>query len=244
LPAELAIARASLDDAPHVARAHAAFYDAAYFDTKKRGAVSRKYRDEIRRTAQAGGATRATVVDAGPSTVELARPARLHRAAGTVRGDVAPDRLVVRNAIAFAATFDGAHVTVTPDPDQLASYARDVRAAWERVPLPHPGALLYLTKYITPHPPGEPHFFVKPAALLETSPGVSTVLDGIHGAGYDVLRGVIRTDGFHATPAVFQLFAGRSIEVARGAPLLEMFPCPRELIDADIARTAGGVRWR
>ena len=118
---------------------------------------------------------------------------------------------------------------------------------WERWlgtdPDRHPGALLYLTKYFTPHPPGEPNFFVKPASLLETSPGVSTLLDGVCGAGYDVLRGVVRTDGFHATPAVFQVAPGRSIAVARGTPLVEMFPIPRDLIDADVARTTGGVRF-
>jgi hypothetical protein len=58
-----------------------------------------------------------------------------------------------------------------------------------------------------------------------------------------VLRGVVHTDGFHATPAVFQLAPG-SIEVPRGTPLAEMFPIPRELIDAEIACTTGGVRFR
>jgi hypothetical protein len=168
---------------------------------------------------------------------------RFHRAAGVVRESGEPDRLVVRNAVALTASFDGHTVMVTPDPGELASYARDVRTTWERWlggPPAHPGALLYLAKYVTPHPPGEPHFFVKPPSLVETSPGVSTVIDGI---GPDVMRGVVRTDGFHATPAVFQLVAGRTIEVARGAPIVELFPCPRALIDADIARTTGGVRW-
>jgi hypothetical protein len=84
---------------------------------------------------------------------------------------------------------------------------------------------------------------VKPASLLATSPGVSTVIDGVCGTGYDVLRGVVHTDGFHATPAVFRLSPG-SIEVPRGTPLAEMFPIPRELIDAEIACTTGGVRFR
>ena len=155
---------------------------------------------------------------------------------------------MIRNAVSFTATFDGLRVAVTPDADQLAHHAREIRAAWERAfgaDLPtHPGALLYLTKYFTPHPPGEPHVFVKPAALLETSPSVSTLLDGICGPGYDVLRGVVRTDCFHATPAVFQLWhPGRSIQIPRGAPLVELFPCPRSLIDADISRTTGGVTW-
>jgi hypothetical protein len=42
---------------------------------------------------------------------------------------------------------------------------------------------------------------------------------------------------------VFQVTPGRSIAVARGTPLVEMFPIPRDLIDADVARTTGGVRF-
>ncbi len=254
LPARLAIARAGLHDAPEVGRAHLGFYDADYFATKKRGASSRKYRDEIvRRAPKAAGGdapVRARVVEAGPASVEPARPARFHRPAGAIKAprDAPPDRLVIRNAIEFTAVFDGMRVAVTPDAGQLARYAREIRAAWERwlgAAMPaHPGSLLYLTKYFTPHPSGEPHFFVKPAALLETSPGTSTVLDGVCGPGYDVMRGVVRSDGFHATPAVFHLWqSGSPIEVARGAPLVEMFPCPRALIDAEISRTTGGVAW-
>jgi hypothetical protein len=249
LPASVEIARATLGDAPHVGRAHCSFYDAAYFETKKRGAVTRRYRDVFARQSSApADAVRARIVDAGPRSVEVARPQRVHRVTGVVRASVDPDRLTIANAISFTARFDGSHVTVTPDPDELAAYAREVRAVWERWfgtdPHRHPGALLYLTKYFTPHPPGEPNFFVKPASLLETSPGVSTLLDGVCGTGYDVLRGVVGTDGFHATPAVFQLAPGRSIEVTRGTPLVEMFPIPRDLIDADVARTTGGVRFR
>ncbi len=43
LPARLELSHALLDDAPEIGRAHLGFYDAAYFETKQRGAVSRKY---------------------------------------------------------------------------------------------------------------------------------------------------------------------------------------------------------
>src|SRR6185295_421399 len=89
------------------------------------------------------------------------------------------------------------------------------------------GALLYLTKYFTPHRHGEAHFFVKPWAFTTTPPGWSSVVDGISGDGYDVMRGVVWTDRFHATPAVFDLARGRKIRVPEGAPLVEVFPVPR-----------------
>lgn len=249
LPESVEFVRATLDDAPLVGQAHCSFYDADYFETKKRGAATRKYRKGVaRQTSPPEGEIQATVVDAGPRSVEVARPQRLHRVAGVERASCAPDRLTVANAISFTATFDGSNVTVLPDPDELAAYAGGVRSAWERSlgadRSRHPGALLYLTKYFTPHPPGEPNFFVKPASLLSTSPGVSTLIDGLRGVGYGVLRGVVHTDGFHATPAVFQLVPGSAVEVPRGTPLVEMFPIPRELINAKIACTTRGLRFQ
>jgi len=244
LPASVEFTRGSLDDVPLVGQAHCSFYDADYFATKKRGAASRKYRKEFSRpTSQPVDEVLATVVDAGPRSVEVGRPKRMHRVSGVAKAHGDPDRLTVTNAVSFTAAYDGLNVTVTPNLDELTVYGRAVRTAWgDRGG--HPGSMLYLSKYFTPHPTGEPNFFVKPASLLGTSQGVSTLIDGICGSGYDVLRGVVHTDGFHATPAVFQLEAGRTVEIPRGTRLAEMFAIPRELIDAEIACTTGGVRFR
>lgn len=251
LPAETAFSRCTLADAPEVTAAHVRFYDGAYFETKRRGAVARKYRDTIVKHPRAAGGepVRARIVEGGPTLVEPASPTRLHRADGPVAAppDTPPDRLVVRNAVSFTATFDGYKVTIEPAKAELERYAAEVRACWQFVlatcdPPAHDGALLYLTKYFTPHPPGEPHFFVKPCALVETSPGTSTVIDGRHGLAYDVMRGVVRTDSFHAVPAVFQLWRpGASIEVPRGAPLADLFVVPRALDDVVFAASTAGV---
>ena len=88
----------------------------------------------------------------------------------------------------------------------------------------------YLTKYFTPHPNGEPHFFVKPWAFTSTPHGWSSVLEGTRGDGWDVMRGVVWTDRFHATPAVFSLQPGRRVRVPEGAPLLEVTAVPRRLL--------------
>ncbi|HEU4731518.1 MAG TPA: hypothetical protein VFT22_26670 [Kofleriaceae bacterium] len=266
LPASVAFDRADLGGdarADQVAAAHARFYDAEYFATKRRGAVARKYRDQVARGDDRdpgrAASTEALVVHAGSPEplITPAPPPRFHRPAGPCRAPAGtpPDRLVVTNAVALTATFDGAHVVVEPDPAELAAYARRVRACWEPWlarapggpggpggPKGHDGALLYLSKYVTPHPPGEPHFFVKPCALVRTAPGVSTVIDGVCGDGYDILRGVVRTDAFHAAPAVFQLWRpGARITVPRGAPLAQLFPSPRALCDAGFASATGGT---
>ena len=275
LPAQTTFSRATVDEAPEIARAHVDFYDARYFATKKRGEVARKYRDDVVRgsrgsSVSATGTSTSTadtaeprrddmpvvharVVDGGPSLVEPTAPARFHRSTGPIvaPAGTAPDRLVMRNAVAFTASFDGYTLTVEPDRAELERFADEVRSAWQRWQTAsgaqfHEGALLYLTKYVTPHPPGEPHFFVKPPALIETSSGTSTLLDGRPGPGFDILRGVVRTDGFHAAPAVFHLWRpGETIRVARGAPLVEMFVFPRSLDEASFtAATAGpGGAW-
>jgi len=72
---------------------------------------------------------------------------------------------------------------------------------------------------------------------VTTPPGWSCLLDGIHGSGYDILRGVVSTDLFHATPAVFWLHQlHTSIEVPRGKPLLRGLPVPRSLLAAGYRR--------
>jgi hypothetical protein len=60
--------------------------------------------------------------------------------------------------------------------------------------------------------------------------GIDTLVDGVSGRGWDVLRGIIATDAFHATPAVFQVRAlGRRHVVAAGTPLVRLVPVPRAL---------------
>lgn len=268
LPAGITVTRATLAEAPELVAAHIGFYDAAYFATKKEGTIARKYRDELTKAERVAGregqgrgegepvrgrsidthhttsdatSIDVTIVDGGPRLVEPAAPARVLRTSGVARSEV-PDRLVVKNAVAFEATFDGAIVTIEPDRAQLERYAADIRERWKDL-VTHQGALLYLAKYFTPHPPGEPHFFTKPAALIRTSPGTSTLISGVNGPGYDVLRGVVRTDTFHATPSVFHLWQpGRTISVAQHEVLAELFPITRTKRDDDeLAIARGGA---
>jgi hypothetical protein len=37
---------------------------------------------------------------------------------------------------------------------------------------------------------------------------------------------------------------GTSVDSPRDTPLVELFPIPRELVDAEISCTTGGVRFR
>lgn len=252
LPAHITFSRCALEDAPEVAHAHVDFYDARYFETKKRGEVARKYRDSVTRAprpaAPDAAAPHARVVDGGPSLVEPGLPAQHHRSTGSLAAPstTPPDRLVVRNAVSFAATFDGYTLVVTPDRAELDRFAADVRAAWQRWQEQanrqfHEGALLYLTKYVTPHPAGEPHFFVKPPSLVATTPGTSTLIDGRAGAGFDIMRGVIHSDAFHAAPAVFHLWRpGETLRIPRGAPLADLFVVSRAFDDASFTLATGG----
>lgn len=186
---------------------------------------------------------RVRLVVAGPAAPEIAEVAEVTTAAGP---DPVPWRggarrlasIVVRNAVPFRATFDGHTLAVAPDAPRLADAAAAVertfaQAFGDEFIAANRGALWYLTKYFTPHPPGEPHFFVKPWAFTRTPPGWSSLLDGVNGDGYDVMRGVVATDAFFATPAVFHVRRlGAPVEVSEGAELLRIVPIPRELLRA------------
>ncbi|WP_437745347.1 hypothetical protein WMF39_10175 [Sorangium sp. So ce1504] len=189
------------------------------------------------------GPARVRLVVAGPAAPEITEVTEVTTAAGP---DPVPWRggarrlasIVVRNAVPFRATFDGHTLAVAPEAPRLADGAAAVERAFAQTfgddfLAANRGALWYLTKYFTPHPPGEPHFFVKPWAFTRTPPGWSSLLDGVHGDGYDVMRGVVATDAFFATPAVFHVRRlGAPIEVPEGAPLLRIVPIPRDLLRA------------
>jgi hypothetical protein len=220
---------ARIDDVPlaeatEIAAAHAAFYDDAYYETKT-GGVTRKYRkmkpppDALESDAPA----RCRVIRVGP-------------AAHTITGSI--PRIVFGNLVPFEARFDGYTIAVEPEQRVLRAGAREIERTFAEALGPtflgkNRHAMWYFTKYFTNHPPGEPHFFVKPWAFVETPPGWSCLLEGMHGDGFDVLRGVVATDMFHATPAVFQVYRmGEPIRVGFGEPLLHVMPIPRRLLQA------------
>jgi hypothetical protein len=233
---------APVADAPDLARAHAAFYDRGYFEDK-REEVTGKYRRLV--TGEAAGTpteeARCRVASIGRSRHRVVPLDRFTTAAGPgpQRRPGDPRRLetvVFRNELGFGVLYDGHTVALDYDRSRLGERTRAVQAAWRAAAgggaaLEHPGSELYLTKYFTPHPPGEPHFFVKPWALTATPPGWSSLLEGVHGDGYDVLRGIVSTDVFHATPAVFRLHReGAWLRVPDDVPLLRVIPLPRALL--------------
>ena len=238
------VVETALGELPALGRAHAAFYDAAYFAAKK-GDTTRKYRRLVAREKGPRDAApaQADVVGVGPYRAAIAPVSSfLGAEATTPRARVDDGRtletVTFANAVAFRATYDGLTMTVDHDAGALATAAREVEARWREVfgagaVERDRRALWYLTKYFTPHPPGEPHFFVKPFAFTRTPPGWSSVIDGVHGDGYDVLRGVVSTDTFFATPAVFSVHrVGQAIHVPAGTPLVRVIPVPRDLLGA------------
>lgn len=217
-----------LAQAPEIGAAHAAFYDEAYFSAKQQG-VTGKYR-KLRPAAD-------TSRREDPACCQLVTLGHApEHVPHVVEGPVA--RVLFSNPVAFEATYDGQQVAIEADQAALRAGGRALERAFAEALGPdflhaHSRAMRYFTKYFTPHPPGEPHFFVKPWALMRTPPGWSSLLEGVHGEGFDVLRGVIATDVFHAMPAVFQLHrTGAPIRVDRDAPLLRVMPIPRRLLQA------------
>lgn len=208
--------------APQVGVAHAAFFDPAYEASKRRG-PTRKYRTLRPPPEEGDGPSWCRVVPLGPAT-----------------HTVAPDvpRLVLGNHVPFEASFDGRTVTIDPDCGALRAGAREVERTFADAMGPrfldhNWFAVRYFTHYLTAHPPGEPHFFANPWVFVQTPPGWSCLLEGVHGDGVDGLRAVVATDVFHTVPAVFQLLAAAApVRFDRGQPLLEVIPVPRRLMQS------------
>ncbi len=189
----------------------------------------------------------AVIVEVGPcpaTVTPLASGARVFLPEGETHA--VPARLgelhvvTFPNMVPLSVNSDGLRINVNVAEERRAAHAAALFSTW-RAALGDDavdgskGALLYFTKYVNHHPPGEPHFFVKPFALTKTPPSWSCLLEGIDGADideapYDIWRGVVRTDAFHATPAVFHLWKPvGSFVVPEGRPLLRLIPLPRSL---------------
>ncbi|HET9957244.1 MAG TPA: hypothetical protein VFQ61_22255 [Polyangiaceae bacterium] len=218
----------SLSARSNLGEAHARFFDTNYFAQKKRG-PTRKYKSMITES----GSARA---EQAPSTIGewveiVSRPQTANVRAETIPESDCGAAHLVRNAVSFDARFDGQHVVVTCDPVEMREHANRIEAEWRALygELGDArGALLYFTKYATLHQAGEPFFFVKPPALVSTPPGTACLVEGLCGPEYDVLRGVIRTDVFHAVPTVIRLnWPGKKIRVPKGMPLAWVVPFER-----------------
>ncbi len=211
---------ASDSEREELLRAHLRFYDGAYFASKARGEVTRKYR---RMMLQAKD---------GEDAASVRPCATLATFGGVPLEREASGTLVVKAPFDFSATYDGATVTITAEPRERRAYADAVAQSMSpllrKLGHEHEGATLYFAKYFTPHPAGEPHYFVKPPALLATPPGFSTLIEGSLLESSEVMRGVVHTDRFFAVPQVFHVFTPFAPErIRRGDELCRLHLVPR-----------------
>ena len=240
LPSANRIHTASLEEGRHAAQAHLDFYSPAYFEQKK-AKVTLAYRQRVgavrgHPNMEDPAACQLTVVQAGPCAPQVGPLAPAEATDGPhVAGAPSPIHAATfHHTVGLRAVSNGHAVAVQADSKALATAAQQVEQTWQRVFGPqvlqqHTGALLYLTRLFNLHPPGEPWFFVKPFALGVTPPGWSTWLEGVGGPAHDALRGVVRTDAFHAMPVVFHMWnADKTAIIRPGQPMLRALPIPRE----------------
>ena len=130
--------------------------------------------------------------------------------------------------------YHGLRVEAALDERALARRAAGIERTWNEalgeLAGPDTGAIRYFTGYATPHAPGDPHLFFKPATLLRVPAGWCAVLDGPAGDGFEILRGVTAASWFHALPAVVELQRER-VSLRAGDPLLRVRPVPERFLD-------------
>lgn len=196
------VSMATEAEAASLLAAHVAFFDAAYFEGK-RGRPTLKYRDVARSRERSESTTPRLVV----AHVGGAPPILTRGADGVVGIAVAAD-------VDVRLAFHGERVEPTMDPRAVAERARRIegraRSLLGGAPVPT-GALRYFTTYVTPHAPGDPHVFLKPAVLAGGAAGAALVVDGPDAVGLEGFRGVTEADWFHALPAVGEMIAPRAI---------------------------------
>lgn len=237
LPARRGVTAKALEAMPEIGRRHLRFYDGQYFDEKRRGEVTRKYRRSVAvdaPTEVSPGDEGTVIVTAGPGSFDIERSAILASPEGVREGASPVDTVRFANEVEFTARWDGARVLITWDRAALDARSAAIQSRWRAL---YPelrgrdgeGALLYFTRYFTPHPHGEPHCFTKPSSFVVTPTGWSSLVEGAPHEGYDVLRGLVRTDKFHAVPAVFAFGAPCEVKVPAGRCLVRVLPTPRDL---------------
>ncbi len=219
-----AIRIADAASAPELVRATARFFDADYFDSKRRGPTQR-----YKRLARSSPA---------PTELRGAGVTVLHLGGAPPRVVREPDgglALTIACELDVALSFHGHTVEAALDPEALRRRARTIREGL-RVGLggePPDGVARYFTTYLTAHAPGDPHAFFKPATLVATEPGWSLVVDGPSGPGLQGMRGVTDPSWFHALPAVTEVVGDRGT-LSRGSRLVTVRFTRTELTDATL----------
>jgi hypothetical protein len=232
------VTRDDISDHVHVARRHLAFYDAAYFASKKSRPTT-KYRRSIENVVadrcDIDGVLHVSEIDSAQGRVRT--DAVVMDASGVgVMNAAGVERFEVHQQVHVDVRFDGRAVTVHVDEPALQAGARRVQEKLSALlgadaVATGQGAVWYLTRLISLHPPGEPFFFTKPWALAQCPTGWSILIEGARDAAgrYDVMRGVVAGDRFHATPAVFSLPAPTAFSLPVGTPLATLWALPRDL---------------
>ena len=214
------------------------FFDSEYFALKAVQPTSR-YRKRVREQNETDSAPAcdARVLFAGPPVHELRTLDRFVSSQGfSKRGPANEPGLPVGrvgNVARIRATWDGQSLTkqdVRLEP-VLRQLAHDWKRAGGRV---DSDAFEFLSGYMLANTRDEPFCAVQPWVFVETSPGWSTVVEGI-GVGDTVgMRGVIHTDSFHALAVGYRFYAPQSLDLRRGTPLIDFLPVPRDFLTASM----------
>jgi hypothetical protein len=226
----------SIQSSPDVASSVEDFFDVDYFRTKQSKPTG-KYRKVARIGADAPPVNGlAKVVYAGPGVHSLSRLRRFHHPKGLTPQaplDVALPFCTIRNVAAIEASWDGQ--TFTRQQKVMKAALRSLRSTWLRAGgRANSDAYEFLSGYFFGPSRDEPYWQLQPWVFSVTEAGWSTVVDGANLGGCDGMRGIIRTDIFHPVSMVYRMYAPGDVVLPPRAPLMRIYPAPRDLQDATV----------
>jgi hypothetical protein len=183
----------------------------------------------------------ARLLHVGPNVHRVKEFQRFITMRGFSRSAATPGTLqyaMVHNTANVRWTFQG-QTTTTMKVDH-GRYKRALERLWtEAFGETNQLALEFWLHYIGHSNWDEPLMVHAPLLLLTTSPGWSTLTDGVHAAPqYDGMRGLIDTDWYPALGMVYRLYGPGSVHLHYRAPLLRAIPVPRAILELPINETS------
>jgi hypothetical protein len=220
-------------------RQFAEFFSEAYFATKAKHPTATYVVQQRKHRVKADPSCDARLLYIGPDIHTVGELTRFITGDGFTRRARSPGTCqfgVVRNLGPVHWSWQGQ--THTEFEVNVERHRPALRALWRAAFADgHRSALEFLEAYMIGQNWDQPYVQLQPWSFMATNVGWSTLVDGIHGDGYDGMRAVIATDWFHALAMVYRLYTPSEVRIPPRAPLLRALPISRAALSVNISES-------